>query len=381
MSTSLTLGFIPLSDCALLAVAKERGLFEAEGLDVRLSREASWANIRDKVASGVLDGAHMLAPMAIASALGAGGAAAPMTAPLSLNVHGSSIGVSAKVAQTLAAMDAGTAGEGPATAQALKRYIDQRRTEGQPPLTFAVVFPFSIHNYMLRYWLADAGIDPDRDVRITVVPPPRIAARVASGELDGFSVGAPWGGAVEASGAGRMVLHGAEFWRGAPDKVFGVTNAFAERRPAELKALLRALVRASAWADDPANDGAVAQILSEPAYLALPPAALGRALSHANPFGLRFLSGGAGYPRPDHALWLLSQMRRWGQVEPAPGQEQAAQAVYRPDLYLEALGETGIAAPPLSALPPLFDGRTFDPSRLDDDLAQFPLRRRPAPAQ
>jgi ABC-type nitrate/sulfonate/bicarbonate transport system substrate-binding protein len=354
--TDLTLGFVALTDCALLAVAKETGLFEAEGLEVHLSREVSWANIRDKVASGALDGAHMLAPMALALTLGAGGDAVPMIAPLSLNANGSSISLSAALAAQVEALDPAAAGQTPRTAQALKRLIDARKAEGGRLLTFAVVFPYSLHNYMLRYWLAAAGIDADEDVRITVTPPPRMAARLAAGEVDGVCVGAPWGGAVEASGAGKMVLHGAQFWPGAPDKVLGVTAAWAQAHPQTLKALLRALVRASAWAE--ANEDAVAALLARPQYLDAPRSAMGRALSHANPFGIRFIEGGAGQPRPEHALWLLSQMRRWGQVEAAPGQEAAAQAVYRPDLYREAAAAAGVAAPEPGPLPPLFDGST-----------------------
>ena len=360
--TLLTLGFIPLSDCAPLVVAKARGLFEDQGLDVRLVRETSWANIRDKVASGVFDGAHMLAPMAIAASLGAGGPAAPMIAPLSLNVNGSSIGVSSAVVEALKGQDA-------RTAHALRPIVEARAAAGDRPLTFAVVFPFSIHNYMLRYWLAEAGIDPDRDVRIAVVPPSRIAARVTSGEIDGFCVGAPWGGMVERTGLGKMVLHGAEFWAGAPDKVLGVTAAWAQERPDVLQRLLGALIRAAMWADDPANEDALVELLSGSAYLDTPPAVLRRGLSKDNPFGIRFQSGGAGYPRPDHALWLLAQMRRWGQLDPAAGQAAAAQAVYRPDLYLQAAEAAGAA--PLTAdlqrpLSPLFDGRRFDPAEVED---------------
>ena len=247
--TDLTLGFVALTDCALLIVAKDKGLFEAEGLDVTLSRDVSWANIRDKVAGGALDGAHMLAPMALALTLGVGGEAVPMITPLSLNANGSSISLSAAVAEAVQALDPAAAERTPRTAHVLKRLIDARKAAGERPLTFAVVFPYSLHNYMLRYWLADAGIDPDQDVRITVTPPPRMAARLEAGEVDGFCVGAPWGGAVEASGAGRMVLHGAEFWPGAPDKVLGVTAAWAKAHPETLKAVLRALVRASVWAD------------------------------------------------------------------------------------------------------------------------------------
>jgi NitT/TauT family transport system ATP-binding protein/nitrate/nitrite transport system substrate-binding protein len=355
--TALTLGFVPLTDSALLAVAKDRGLFEAEGLDVILSREASWANIRDKVALGVLDGAHMLAPMALAMTLGNGDEPTPMAAPMALNVNGSSLGVSTALAEALP-QDSGLSAAG------LKRVLDRRRAEGGSPPTFAVVFPHSLHNYMLRYWLAEAGIDPDADVRITVVPPPRIPERIAAGDVDGFCVGAPWGGAIEAAGAGRMLLHGAQFWPGAPDKVLGLTRAWAKAHPNTLQALLRALVRAAAWADAPENETELAALLSQPDYVGVPAAALGRALSKANPFGLRFHAGGAGRPRPEHALWLFGQMRRWGQV--GPGGADTAAAVYRPDLYAKALAETGIAAEAPGPLPPFYDGAVFDLSHVGD---------------
>jgi ABC-type nitrate/sulfonate/bicarbonate transport system substrate-binding protein len=362
--TSLALGFAPLTDCAVLAVAKERGLFEAEGLDVRLSREASWANIRDKVVSGVLDGAHMLAPMALACGLGAEGLPTPMFAPMALNVNGSSIGVSTGLAARIGELDAGSVPASPRTAQTLKRVIDARAAAGGRALTFAVVYPFSIHDIMLRYWLAQADIDPDRDVRITVVPPQRIAARAVAGEIDGFCVGAPWGGIIEAWGAGKMLLHGAEFWPGAPDKVLGVTQAWAEANPDTLQAVMRALIHAAVWADDPANEAELGAMLAAPAYVDAAAEALARALSKQNPFGLRFHADGAGYPRKAHARWLLSQMRRWDQVEPEAGQVEAATGVYRPDLYMQAVRAVGAPMPPAdldtSPLPPFFDGQVFD---------------------
>lgn len=351
--TALTLGFVPLTDCALLVVAKDKGLFAAEGLDVTLSREPSWANIRDKVALGLLDGAHMLAPMALALAFGLRDEPTPMAAPIALNINGSSLGVSAALAAAL------PEGSG-LSSTGLKEALDRRRAEGKAPPTFAVVYPHSLHNYMLRHWLAEGGIAPDVDVRITVAPPPRIPERAAAGDIDGFCVGAPWGGAIEATGAGRMLLHGAQFWPGAPDKVLGVTLAWAEAHPNTLQALLRALIRAAVWADAPDNEAELAALLARPEYVGAPATALGRALSRANPFGLRFHAGGVGQPRPEHALWLFSQMLRWGHA--GSGNPEAATAVYRPDLYRRALAEAGVAADEPAPLQPFYDGSVFDPA-------------------
>jgi NitT/TauT family transport system ATP-binding protein/nitrate/nitrite transport system substrate-binding protein len=308
-----------------------------------------------------------------------------MIAPLSLNANGCSIALSKRLAAQLREAGGDAPADGPRTADALKRLIDRGAAAGEGPLTFAVVFPFSIHNYLLRYWLAEGGIDPDRDVRLTVVPPPRMAARMLAGEVDGFCAGAPWGAVAEAAGAGEIWAHGSRLWRGAPDKVLGVTAAWAERRPNTLQALLRALIRAALWADQPDNREALAGMLARPEYVGAPVADLRRALDPPEPFALRFHAEDAGYPRRAHALWLLSQMRRWGQIDPQVDVQAAAGRVYRPELYLEAAGAVGaptrgrlIDAQPLE---PLFDGRAFDPARFEDYLGSFPLRRRPAPAQ
>lgn len=384
---ALKLGFIALTDCAPLVVAQAFGLFEAEGLDVVLSREASWANIRDKVVSGALDGAHMLAPMALACAAGAGGGGAtPMLAPLSLNANGSSITLSTDVARALRELGGDSAPPGaPRTAAALKRLIDRRASAGLKPLTFAVVFPFSIHNYLLRYWLAEAGIDPDLDVRITVTPPPRMAARLRAGEVDGYCVGAPWGAVTEAAEAGEIWVQAAGLWRGAPDKVFGVRADFAEREPEALQAMLRALIKAGMWADDPARRDALAELLARPEYVDAPAKEMRRALVEIETFALNFHNDDVGYPRRAHALWLLSQMRRWGQIDASVDVAATARQVYRPDLYMKAAAAVG--APTRGTeldqepLKPMFDGRTFDPARFEDYLAALPLGRRPAPAQ
>jgi NitT/TauT family transport system ATP-binding protein/nitrate/nitrite transport system substrate-binding protein len=384
-TTRLKLGIIPLTDCASLVVAKERGMFEAEGLDVALSREASWANIRDKVVSGALDGAHMLAPMALACTLGASVPATPVIAPISLNANGSSITLSGRLAEQLRELGGDDASPGPRTAHALKRLIDRRAAAGERPLTLAVVFPFSIHNYLLRYWLADSGVDPDRDVRLTVVPPPRVAARMLAGEVDGFCAGAPWGAVAETAGAGEIWVQSQKLWRGAPDKVLGVAADWAERHPGTLRAVLRALIRAALWADEPGNREALAGMLARPEYVGASVADLRRALVDPEAFAFRFHAEDAGYPRRAHALWLLSQMRRWGQIGESVDVSAAADRVYRPDLYLEAAEAVGaptrgrqLDAEPL---PPMFDGRAFDPARFEDYLASFPLRRRPAPVQ
>ncbi|WP_374469398.1 CmpA/NrtA family ABC transporter substrate-binding protein [Phenylobacterium sp.] len=344
--TDLTLGFIALADCAALAVAKAHGHFEAEGLNVTLSREPSWANIRDKVAVGALDGAHMLGPMAIAANLGLGGAAAePLAAPFAMNLNGSAVTVSNALAGALREIDPAAMDARPRTAAPLARLADQRRARGLPPLTFAVVFPYSVHNYELRHWLAAGGVEPDRDVRLVVVPPARMVEKLAAGEIDGFCVTAPWNAVALIQGLGQVLVHACEIWPRSPDKVFAVTARFAKRHPQTTAALIRALERAAAWADPPENRLALGRLLADPAVVDAPEAAMrlfllgaGASGGHAfdDPDYIIFHRDGANRPLVEHADWFFDQMARWGQL-PAGASREAARRAYRPELYDAAL--------------------------------------------
>ena len=354
--SALTLGFIPLTDCAPLVVARAKGLFAAEGLEVALSREASWATVRDKVALGALEGAHMLAPMALAAAAGAakaaGGTATPILAPLALAANGAGVTLSHRLANALNLREWTLT----TIARALAQVIAARAAQGEPPLVFAVVFPFSIHNYALRYWLAEAGIDPDRDVRIVVVPPARMVEQLRAGEVDGICVGAPWNTVAVGEALGRVALRTSQFWPAGPDKVLGVTAGFAVQEPETLQALLRGLVRAQAWADAPENRTELIALLARPEHVGAAPHAIAAALQHE----LVFHRDAVALPRLEHARWLLGQMRRWNQIGDDVDQPALAARVYRPDLALEAMRAVG----PLPATSPrpalLFDGRAFD---------------------
>jgi NitT/TauT family transport system ATP-binding protein/nitrate/nitrite transport system substrate-binding protein len=326
----LKLGFVPLNDAAPLLVAQERGFFQAEGLEVAFSREVSWATMRDKLAAGALDGAHMLAPVTLACTLGLGlgGDPLPMIAPVALNRGGAAFTLSSRLAAELAPEEPRAAG--------LVRLIAGRKAAGEPPLVFAVVFPYSMHNYLLRYWLAEAGIDPDRDVRIVVAPPSRMASRLATGELDGFCAGEPWNAVAEDQGVGQVAVRAFEIWSDGPEKVLGVTADWARREPEVLQALLRAVLRGAAWADDPENRPMLAEILARPEYVDADPESIARSLPTT-----RFRKGDANAPLPVHAAWQLSQMIRWGQAPPELDAAAVAERVYRLDLYNEAARSLG----------------------------------------
>jgi two-component system, oxyanion-binding sensor len=400
----LTLGFIPLVDCAPLVVAKEKGFAADEGLSLELVRETSWANIRDRVMVGHFDAAHMLGPMPIASTLGIGHVEAPMIAPFSFGLGGNAITLSTSV---FAEMEDGGArlAMGPAEmGQALAKVVSGRRDRGDAMPTLAVVHPFSGHNYELRYWLAVAEIDPDHDVRIVVLPPSFMAPALLERQIDGFCVGEPWSSLAVEAGAGVIAVTKSSLWRQGPEKVLGFRADFAQRWPERLSALLRALYKAAEWAGREENHSELGRILAAPDYLAAPATIVERALSG----NLVRASGGAPEPIPDflvfhdhaanfpwqsHSLWFYSQMVRWGQAPYSPDFAEKARQVYRPDLYRGALARTGIDLPRASAkvegalktatpvasrngamiLGPdgFFDGRLFDPDQLEAYLKSF----------
>jgi len=359
----LRLGFIALNDAALPIVAHARGYFAAEGLDVELNREASWATVRDKLAYGELDGAHLLAPLALAMTLGAAGVeATPITVPLALNLNGPAITVSSRLAAAV--------GPGPG-AEGLARLVARRRDEGASPITFAVVFPHSVHNYLLRDWLAAAGVDPDRDVRLTVAPPSRMNELLAGGVVEGFCVTEPWDTAAEAAGAGVILLRSSQLWPRTPDKVFGVTEAWARAHPEALQALVRAQLRAAEWVEAPENRDELAALLALPHNVGAPAAVIAASLSD-----MVFFADGANAPLPIRAAWLLSQMMRWGHIDARTDIPSLAARVYRIDLYERAAADLGLPRPePLEVLAGFGGAGTFRMAEASAQAASAPLSR------
>ena len=342
MKTDLTLGYMPLTDSLPLLAAAQLGFFRDQGLDVTLREEVSWANIRDKVIVGQFDGAHMLAPMVMASTLGLGGLKKPLIAPYSLNLGGNGLTLSTTLYRELESTTRGR--PGPAS---LKQLIEQRKLEKLPPLVLAVVFPYSSHNLLLRYWLASAGIDPDRDVTTVVLPPSQMVDHLRLGHIHGFFAGEPWNAVATADGIGCCVATGRDIWQNAPNKVLGVTEDWARANPDTLVALLRALYRAGAWLDG--NRAQAVSLLAE--YLpvdrrALAPALLGHTGYRPDtgdapePDLLVFHRYLANFPWVSHGYWFLNQMARWGWLPGDQDLSAVAAACYRPDLYRRALADT-----------------------------------------
>ncbi|OAM76684.1 CmpA/NrtA family ABC transporter substrate-binding protein [Devosia elaeis] len=389
-------GFLPLLDSVLLVLAHEMGFAEKEGLGLALSRETSWANIRDRAALGHFDIALMLAPMPLAASLGITPLATPMIAPVMAGLGNNAITVSADLWQKME--DAGAPGDlaaGPA-GKALAQVV---RTSPRK-LRFGVVHQTSSHNYELRYWLAASGIRPDRDVEIVVLPPPLLPEALGSGGLDGYCVGEPWNSVGVVHHQARIATIKASIWQWSPDKLIGMRGDWARRHPDIVASIIRAIYRAGLWLQAPENRMPAAEIMARPPYLNLPVDIVVRALAGHIDSGARTLSvpdyfiphdGAANFPWKSHALWYYSQMVRWGEVEASPDNAEKAAATFRPDLYRAALRPLGIPVPledyrkdgdqpaahEIAAsnggmmLGPnrFFDGTIFDPAKLDAYIA------------
>jgi ABC-type nitrate/sulfonate/bicarbonate transport system substrate-binding protein len=371
-------GFIPLMDCAPLAVAVEKGFAAEEGLDLRLVRETSWANIRDRVVVGHFDAAHMLGPMAIASTLGVGHLKVPMAAPLSLGLGGNAITVSLRVWDLMVSEGVTLSATPRALGEALRNVVRARERASKPPFTFAMVYPFSAHNYELRYWLAASGVDPDRDVRLVVIPPPLLVDAMREGQIDGFCVGEPWNSLAVSAGVGCIALPTTAIWPLSPEKVLGCRLEWTQRHPDRLQALVRSLYKAAVWCEQPENHLELARLLAEPRFVGAPAEILLRGLSnrlclqrggeaeHLPEFYLP-ASQAATFPWVSHALWFYSQMVRWGQVAFDPEHVAQVRATYRPDLYRLALSQITNIPSADTKVDALFDGARFDP----DDLPAY----------
>src|SRR6201992_546605 len=264
MTGPLSIGFIPLVDAAALIVAVDKGFAAAEGLDVTLVREVSWSNVRDKLNIGLFDAAHLLAPVAIASSLGLGHVKVPIIAPFNLGLNGNAITVSPTLHAELMAKLEGDRFDPMATARALARVVAARRKAGAEPVTFGMTFPFSTHNYQLRFWMAAGGVDPDEDVRLVVLPPPYMVDSLANGHVDGFCVGAPWNSIAVDQGLGHILHFVSDILGHAAEKVLALRQNWSEKNPDIQAALIRAHVRAAEFIEDPQNRTEAARILAQP---------------------------------------------------------------------------------------------------------------------
>jgi two-component system, oxyanion-binding sensor len=384
MTRPVRIGFIPLVDAAALIVAVDKGFATAEGLDVTLVREVSWSNVRDKLNIGLFDAAHLLAPVAIASSLGLGHVKVPIAAPFNLGLNGNAITVSPALHAAIMAEIDGNPFDPMVTALALSRVVAARRKTGAEPLTFGMTFPFSTHNYQLRFWMAAGGVDPDEDVRLVVLPPPYMVDSLANGQVDAFCVGAPWNSIAVDSGVGHILHFVSDILVRAAEKVLAVRQNWSEKNPDVVAALIRAAFRAAEFIEQPENRDEAARILAE--RIGVDAEVIQRTLDgrlKISPDGTMRKSNryllvareDAARPDPVQAAWLYAQMVRWGQAAISPEALDIAKAVFRPDLYDAALGRPAKPAEVSDAIG-AFAGPPFDASDIAGHLAGFAIGRR-----
>jgi nitrate/nitrite transport system substrate-binding protein len=358
----LTFGFIKLTDMAPLAIARELGFFEEEGLYVTLEAQSNWKNVLDRVIDGQLDGSHMLAGQPIAASAGFGRQADLIT-PFSMDLNGNGITVAREVWEKMKphiAIDSDGRPIHPISANAIKPVVEAYKNEGKL-FKMGMVFPVSTHNYELRYWLAAAGIHPgfytkdhaqgqiDAEVLLSVTPPPQMPATMEAGTIHGYCVGEPWNQQAVFKGIGVPVITNYEIWKNNPEKVFGITRKFAEQYPKTTIAIIKALIKAAKWLDAPANRPKAAGILAKAAYVGADSVVIANSMTGSFEFEKGdkrplpdfnvFYRYYATYPFYSDGIWFLTQMRRWGQItEPKDNDwyHQTVSAIYRPDFWLQA---------------------------------------------
>ena len=360
----LKFGFIKLTDMAPIAIAKEQGYFEDEGLYVSVEPQANWKVLLDRVITGELDGAHMLAPQPLGATIGIGTKAHLIT-PFSMDLNGNGITVAKSVWDEMKPLiPQGADGKPvhPIQATVLKKVVDKYKADGKP-FNMGMVFPLSTHNFELRYWLASGGLNPGyysptdtsgqiaADVLLSVTPPPQMPATLEAGTILGYCVGEPWNQQAVFKDIGVPVVADYEIWKNKPEKVFGFTADFQAKNPNTVLAATKALIRAGMWLDanNNANRPQAVKILSRPEYVGADANVIANSMTgtfeyekgdkRAVPDFNVFFRYFATYPYYSHAIWYLTQMRRWGQIaesKPDNWYAQTAKDVYKPDIYLAA---------------------------------------------
>lgn len=366
--SELKFGFIKLTDCAPIVIAKEKGFFDDEGLSVGVIAQPNWKTLLDNVISGELDGAHMLSGQPIAATIGFGTNAHIIT-PFTMDLNGNGITVSNAIWEQMQENDPELLNPQPShpiSAESIKPIVEDAITNGEK-LQMGMVFPVSTHNYEIRYWLAASGIHPgmytvtdiggrtDAEVELSVTPPPMMPATLEAGNIQGYCVGEPWNQQAVAKGIGVPVTTNYDVWKNNPEKVFGVTAAWADENPQTMLAVTKALIRAGRWLDETDADGNLvnreeaARILSRPDYVGADFDVIKNSMTgyfyfqktdkRAMPDFNVFYKYYCTYPWYSDGVWFLTQMRRWGQItEPKPDEwyHETAKKVYRPEIYLEA---------------------------------------------
>ena len=389
--TKLKIGFIALTDCAPLVIAKEKGFFEAEGLDVHVSKEGGgWPGIQQKVISGEYDYAHALAGMPIASTLGINGDT-NLQALMSLDLNGNAITLGNKLITEMENFGL-KKDERPVSAESLKKYVDDKKAKeggNYQPLNFGMVHPVSTHNYELRYWMAASGIRPDEDTTIKPFPPPTMPQNLIAGNIDGYCVGEPWNTRIVEKGAGSALVTNYDIWNNNPEKVLQARADFIDKNPETTKAVMKAVLKAQMWLDESwENREEAIKILAKDNYVKAPVNVLRKSMSgtflytkgedSSNPMFNVFANNYAANPYYSHGMWFITQMYRWGQLEKPVNMKEVIEKVYRPDLFEVVAKEVGYLLPEsawkkdgVDEYNKFLDGKVWDPNKAVDYIYDF----------
>ncbi len=369
--TDLTIGFIPLTDCASVVMAHELGLYKKYGLNVTVSKEASWAAVRDKLVHGELDAAHVLYGLVYGVHLGLSGPQKDMAILMSLNQNGQAITLANQLKD-----------KGVTDGASLKKLVDGEKRE----YTFAQTFPTGTHAMWLYYWLAANGIHPFNDVKTIVVPPPQMVANMRIGNMDGFCVGEPWNARAIFDKIGFTAVTTQEIWKDHPEKVLGTTAEFVQKYPNTTRAMLMAVMEASMHIDATVNRPKVAKIIASKSYVNAPEEVIeGRFLGHydngigkkwEDPNYMKFYNDGAvNFPYLSDAMWFLTQHRRWGLLIAEPDYLAVAKQVNQIDLYKQAAAQLKVPVPKdAMRSAKLIDGVTWDGKNPAQYAASFKIK-------
>lgn len=360
------LGFIPLTDCSPLVMAKELGLFKKYGVEVVLTKETSWANVRDKILTGELDGAHCLYSMPFSVYTGVGGKEGSlMKIAMMLNVNGQAITLSKDFCGKVGFKQMNKVT--PVVAAKLK---------AEKEVTFAMTFPGGTHDLWLRNWMSLAGLN-QKAVKIITIPPPQMVANMKVGNMDGFCVGEPWGGVAVKQGIGFTQIATQDIWKDHPEKALVVNNEFSTKHKSDLVKVMKAVMEACKWLDSPANRKKAAAIIGKAPYVNAPAEVIENRLMgnydlgcslgteiYDNDYMLFHKGGMVNYPRKSHGIWAMAQFVRFGYLKEEPNYKAIAEKIVMDDLYKEVAASMKIKVPTDDMKPfaLTMDKTVFDPN-------------------
>jgi nitrate/nitrite transport system substrate-binding protein len=364
-------GIIALTDCASIVMAHELGYFKKFGINSVVSKEASWAAIRDKLSLGENHATHMLIGMPFASTMGLlGSPVKPMIAPWMINRNGQAITIANKYKAQVR------------TAKDMKPLVDRAKASGNP-LTFAMTFPPGTHAMWMRYWLGSGGINPDKDVNLITIPPPQMVANMKVDKMDGCCVGEPWNARAIFDNVGYTVITSQQMWVDHPEKVCAFTEEFASKNPKSVTAVLKAMHLSSEYIDKMENRPHVAEVIARPAYINTPTEVILGRLQGKYDYGngkteqdanyMIFSKRDCNYPSRTWGYWWLTQFRRWGMVKGAPDYKGISERVLRPDIYTAAMKEMGVGVNARDLQPTKLADGMFDPKNAEKYATSFPV--------